>query len=594
MDPKDVGELQKALNDAAGKASVLWTTFIIFQLYLAIAFGSVTHRDLFLETPIKLPLLNVDLPLVGFFAVASTVLLIFHFYVFLQLLGLASKAKNYNALLTNVSDESDRQYIRERLDVFPILQFLAGPKDQRTGFVGFSLRLIAWIALVATPVLILLQGQVTFLPYHREWIVWLQRITVLIALAMVWYFWVRLRSDTDPIGWLSRKAKMYLGGAGTLCVVIFSIYLATFPGEWLKTHLPELRYVPTTWRPHWSEKNDWTSLQALLFEGAVDDVSGQPLSVFSNRLVLTKGARLDRAQLQDAWLFGAQLQGAMLFGAQLQGAVFAVAQLQGARLDRAQLQGAWLNGAQLQGARLDEAQLQGASLDEARLDGASLNVAQLQGARLDEAQLQGASLDEARLDGASLNGAQLQGASLDEARLDGASLRGAMVWRARGRPKVDLADVAKFDPDTMPWGKDSTFAAWRDAILDSIPETHRNDARVRLSALDPAAEKEPKDVIKSQFWDEASSAPPQGEEREKQLAAFLAALGCRSDGAPHVARGLIRNGLRDWSMRRQVETVADRLYNGKSDPTGCPGVKGFTDKDWADLSKLSPDSLMSR
>ena len=60
IDPKDLGELQRALNDAAGKASVLWTTFVIFQLYLAIAFGSVTHLDLFLEKPIKLPLLNVD------------------------------------------------------------------------------------------------------------------------------------------------------------------------------------------------------------------------------------------------------------------------------------------------------------------------------------------------------------------------------------------------------------------------------------------------------------------------------------------------------------------------------------------------------
>ena len=60
IDPKDLNELQRALNDAAGKASVLWTTFVIFQLYLAIAFGSVTHLDLFLEKPIKLPLLNVD------------------------------------------------------------------------------------------------------------------------------------------------------------------------------------------------------------------------------------------------------------------------------------------------------------------------------------------------------------------------------------------------------------------------------------------------------------------------------------------------------------------------------------------------------
>ena len=47
-----------APNDAAGEASVLWTTFITFQLYLAIAFGSETYRELFLETPTKLPLLN--------------------------------------------------------------------------------------------------------------------------------------------------------------------------------------------------------------------------------------------------------------------------------------------------------------------------------------------------------------------------------------------------------------------------------------------------------------------------------------------------------------------------------------------------------
>jgi hypothetical protein len=271
IDPKDLGELQKALNEAAGKASILWTTFITFQLYLAIAFGSVTHRDLFLETPIKLPLLNVDLSLVGFFVVAPVLLLIFHFYLFLQLLGLAITAKDYNALLAiDVPDVSDRQYVRRRLDVFPILRFLAGPRDQRTGFFGFSLRLIAWITLVATPVLILLQAQVTFLPYHREWIVWLQRVAVLIDLALIWYFWIQLRSDDDPINGVLRKAWMCLGGAGTLCLVIFSIYLATFPGEWIKTHLPEL-----------------SSFQALLFEGDVDIVSVRPRSVFSNRLVLS-------------------------------------------------------------------------------------------------------------------------------------------------------------------------------------------------------------------------------------------------------------------------------------------------------------------
>jgi hypothetical protein len=555
MDPKDVGELQKALNDAAGKASVLWTTFIIFQLYLAIAFGSVAHRDLFLETPIKLPLLNVDLPLVGFFVVAPAVLVILHFYVFLQLAGLASRAKDYNTLLAvDAPVASDRQYIRQRLDMFPILQFLAGPTDQRTGFNGFSLRLIAWITLVATPVLILLQGQVTFLPYHQRWIVWVQRIWVLIDLAVIWYFWVRLRSDTDPIGWFSRKAKMYLGGAGTLCVVIFSIYLATFPGEWLKTHLPELPW-----------------LQVPLFEGGVDSVSGRPLSVFSNRLVLSNQSIIADPEKLDKITVSRSFR-----GRDFRLGVF--------------------NFADLRKADFTGAQLQGALLFRAQLQGASLVAAQLQGAALYEAQLQGATLDAAHLEGAWLARAQLQGATLDAAELQGASLREAMVWRARGRPKVDLADVAKFDPDTMPWGEDSTFAAWRDAILDSIPETHRNDARVLLSALDPAAEKEPKDVIKSQFWDEAFSAPPQGEERTKQLVAFLASVGCSSDAAPYIARGLIQNFsfhlLR--STEPQFTAVAGRLYKGKSDPSACPGVKGFTDLDWANLSKLVPDTLMSR
>ncbi len=80
-----------------------------------IASGSVTHRDLFLENSIKLPLLNVDLSLVGFFVVAPSLLVIFHFYLFLQLRGLASKAKDYNTLLVDEAPAaSDRRYLRQQ------------------------------------------------------------------------------------------------------------------------------------------------------------------------------------------------------------------------------------------------------------------------------------------------------------------------------------------------------------------------------------------------------------------------------------------------------------------------------------------------
>jgi Pentapeptide repeats (8 copies) len=272
---------------------------------------------------------------------------------------------------------------------------------------------------------------------------------------------------------------------------------------------------------------------------------------------------------------------------------------------------------------LNGAELQGASLDEAQLQGASLLGAHLQGASLDRAELQGASLDGAELQGASLDVAQLQGASLDEAQLQGATLIEARVWRARGRFKVNLADVSKIDPHTMPWETDSTFAVWRDAVLETIPEilrdvfrniiletkpeilrpdlrdafknssdTLRDNARERLSALDPAAE-EPENVITAQFWTDALSGTAHGEEREKQLAAFLADLACLRDAAPYVARGLIENG-RLRSTGSQVAAVADRLRKGKSDLSACPGVRGFTDDDWAELDAATAGRRRSR
>jgi hypothetical protein len=105
-------------------------------------------------------LLNVDLPLVGFFLVAPTILLIFHFYLLLQLLALAEKVNDYHALLWQTApDPFQHRHLRQRLDSFIVLQFLAGPKEQRTGFSGLCLRFIAWLTLVAAPVLILLQAR---------------------------------------------------------------------------------------------------------------------------------------------------------------------------------------------------------------------------------------------------------------------------------------------------------------------------------------------------------------------------------------------------------------------------------------------------
>src|SRR6266436_8045711 len=100
IDPKDLTSLERAVNDAAGKVSVLWLSFVSLSAFLLITTGSVTHRNLLLQTSLKLPILNVELPLVGFFIIAPLFFILFHFYIFLQLWSLAARTTDYNSVLS--------------------------------------------------------------------------------------------------------------------------------------------------------------------------------------------------------------------------------------------------------------------------------------------------------------------------------------------------------------------------------------------------------------------------------------------------------------------------------------------------------------
>ena len=160
-----------------------------------------------------------------------------------------------------------------------------------------------------------------------------------------------------------------------------------------------------------------------------------------------QGAFLEDAQLQEANLLEAQMQGANMRKAQLQKTNLNLAQLQRAKLNYAQLQGTDLVGALLQeadlvGTLLQEAdlggaQLQGVDLTHAQLQGAFLgkhpyggSETRLQGASLGDAQFQGAYLGDAQLQGADLTGAQFQGADLSNAQLQGAKLKFARLQGA--------------------------------------------------------------------------------------------------------------------------------------------------------------------
>jgi uncharacterized protein YjbI with pentapeptide repeats len=500
--------LRDAVVDAAGVGSGVWLSYIFVFLYLAIAAWGVTHRDLFFENRVKLPFLNVDLPLIGFFVVGPLLFVIVHAYTLLHFTLLARKACDFDVTLRQqIDDEDIRQaLLRRQLPVNILVQFLCGPREARTGRIGWSLRLITWISLVAGPILLLVFFQLQFLPYHSEAVSWGQRFIVVFDLILIWVLWP----------WADfRRRKVVACLAASFVPVLLVFTIGTFPGEWLEENVPSLRLVPTTWAA-WTlpsiqaiqtAGSGWATVHELLVAGAVDGLARRPRSPWSNRLVLPgidvidhikfdteakisalnetislrgrhlEGAVLSGAHLRKVDLTGAKLEGALLFDAdlreakfdcdlevsdyecsklrsailadaQLQGASLMNAQLQGANLDGAQLQGASLYGAHLQGAALALAQLQGADLSRAELQGATLDGARLQGALLGATQLQGAWLTNAQLQGAWLDETQLQGARLDRAELQSASLTHIFVWRADVRRANNGQRARVVSPET--------------------------------------------------------------------------------------------------------------------------------------------------
>jgi len=513
------------------------------RLRSAAACGCPIFADLFLERSVKLPFLNIELPLLAFFFLAPILFLVVHAYTLVHLVMLTEKAKRYHQALHDPKravTNGARENLQWQLPSNIFIQFLAGPSGLRGGLFGWLLRTIGWMTLVIAPVLLVLMIQVQFLPFHSSFITWTQRIALVVDLLLIWWMWRKILSGREAD---SRRRVSWgwpaLGLVLSLGVVLLSWVTAIFPGEW-QDRFQEKHYSGDR------------RLHDLVFNGPVNDVTRHRASLFSSTLVLTgfniyeglgiddpekakwhdfifrarardlKGAIFDLAilprvdfegaDLLRASLAHAQLQGASLDHAQLQGAGLDDAQLQGASLDDAQLQGASLNFARLQGASLFGAQLQGASLQSAELEGSSLdsessecamftdrlpecsaiNPAQLQAASLDAAQLQGASLFGAQLQGASFDRAQLQGVKLQLASLDATDLETALLWRTDGGTlsRGDAAHVAMIklpDPASAlaPVYRDEhgQIQSWDTAAYDHLRKTIGGLPEVRLRDL---------------------------------------------------------------------------------------------------------------
>jgi uncharacterized protein YjbI with pentapeptide repeats len=486
-----IEKLLEAANSASQTVAALHVAFMAFVTYLGVIVWGTTHDDLLRISPVKLPILDVDLPLTAFYSFVPWMVVLLHFNLLMQLELLSCKLWNLDL---DLPDTPAGQQVRDRLFIFPFTHLIAGRSE--VWLIRWLLSLVVGITVIALPLLMLLAAQIRFLPFHDETITWSQRIAVWVDAAMLITLWPLIASPQDrarewwrnfsfrlvgywpawlrylsALGWnrltrsiqrrwpnltarkIANRPSLHPGIEPkgmifllvSVPVIVLASIVAVIPGsitvqtyyapekakpENSSTYFEDwlIRRVPETWLSVAAHKHDVVSCTSLAMAEKSD------ASILQVMLGPCSWFNLDlfprNLNLREARLVPKDVSLSLLTRA-----IDPDKQVRDAAFKE-------FDGLNLQNRDLRFANFYGAVLPKA-----DLRHVQLQGAILLKAKLQGVvGWDKTQLQSAILGGTQLQSAGLIEADLQGADLRGAnLQGAALGWAKLQSADLRGAD-----------------------------------------------------------------------------------------------------------------------------------------------------
>lgn len=469
-----IEKLLESANSASQSVAALHVTFIAFTAYLGVIVWGTAHEDLLRISPVKLPILDVELPLTTFYSFVPWMVVLMHFNLLMQLELLSNKLWNLDASLP---DSLAGQQVRDRLFIFPFTHLIVG----RSGgwLIRWLLSLVVGITVIALPLFILLAAQIRFLPFHDEAITWSQRLAVWGDALMLLALWPLIASPQDRSeewwrnfvykllgywpAWLGRFAVLgwnrlirlirHLGShlhwqeidlpptrepgteAKGMVVLMISVPLVVLLS--IVAVVPGSMTVQAYYADESNARNELPADSLFYFEDwLIRKVPESWLSVAAHKYGVVTCTSLAQAEKSEASILQVMLGPCSWFNL---GLFPRNLNLREARLVPKEVSLSLLTRAidpdksirdaafkEFDGLNLQKRDLRYANLYGAVLPKADLRHAQLQGAILLKAKLQGVvGWDKTQLQGANLAGTQLQSAGLIEADMQNADLRGA-------------------------------------------------------------------------------------------------------------------------------------------------------------------------
>lgn len=204
---KHIEQLLDSANSASQTVAALHIAFLAFLAYVGVIVWGTTHEDLLLISPVKLPILDVELPLTAFYNFVPWMVVLLHFNLLMQLELLSCKLWKLDQELP---DSLVGQQVRNRLFIFPFTHLLAARSP--AVLIRWLLSLIVGITVIALPLFMLLAAQIRFLPFHDETITGSQRLAVWVDAVMLLTLWPLIASPQDrAMEWWQNAVYRLLG-----------------------------------------------------------------------------------------------------------------------------------------------------------------------------------------------------------------------------------------------------------------------------------------------------------------------------------------------------------------------------------------------
>jgi hypothetical protein len=134
--PDSLRDLLKSLNDDVSVSRNVWIAFNTVLGFFTVSALGITHKDLFLNSPLALPIVDLKIPLSAYAVIAPIFILLIYFAVLVQHALLARKAIAFKEALKQLGKGATSEDLKQNVASYFFVKNILAP--QQNGVIRFS------------------------------------------------------------------------------------------------------------------------------------------------------------------------------------------------------------------------------------------------------------------------------------------------------------------------------------------------------------------------------------------------------------------------------------------------------------------------